>query len=182
MPIQFTCPNCGLQTKVSDEYAGKSGPCAGCGQTITVPPLGEAPIMSMSFQCPHCGVRTQVGDQFAGQTGPCRQCGQTVTLPHPGAALGPGVQAPRTHGVVCPRCGGQSNRPGPWPWYLGTIGAILVSARLCDLCGHEFDARKPQADVAKRKFNLALLINGFGGLGIVTVVVLLGWLIYVTMK
>jgi len=42
MPIPFTCPHCGLQTNVSDEFAGKSGPCAGCGQTITVPPLAEA--------------------------------------------------------------------------------------------------------------------------------------------
>jgi hypothetical protein len=59
---------------------------------------------------------------------------------------------------------------------------ILVSARLCNQCGHEFDARKPQADFAKRKFHLALLINGLGGLGIVTVLALLGWLIYVTMR
>ncbi|OHB71984.1 MAG: hypothetical protein A2V70_18200 [Planctomycetes bacterium RBG_13_63_9] len=182
MPIQFTCPNCGLRTKVSDEYTGKSGPCAGSGQTITVPPLGETLIMPISFQCPHCGVRTQVGGQFAGQTSPCRQCGQTVTFPHPGAALHPAVQSPRTHGVACPRCGGQSSRPGPWPWYLGTIGAIFVSARRCNLCGHAFDARKPQADFAKRKFNLALLINGSGGLGILTVIVLLGWFIHVTMK
>ncbi len=40
MPIQFACPHCGLQTSVSDEYSGQSGPCAGCGKTITVPPLG----------------------------------------------------------------------------------------------------------------------------------------------
>ena len=138
--------------------------------------------MPLQFTCPHCGVRTQVADQFAGQTGPCRQCGRTVTVPHLRAGLGSGVQAPRTHGVACPRCGGQSNRPGPWPWYLGTIGAIFVSARLCNLCGHEFDARKPQADFAKRKFHLALLINGFGALGIVIVVVLLGWFVFVTMN
>jgi len=37
MPIRFTCPHCGATTDVSDEYAGRSGPCAGCGQTITVP-------------------------------------------------------------------------------------------------------------------------------------------------
>ena len=42
MPIQFTCPHCGLQTSVADEYAGRSGPCAGCGQTVSVPPLSEA--------------------------------------------------------------------------------------------------------------------------------------------
>jgi hypothetical protein len=39
MPILFTCPHCGLQTNVPEEYAGQSGPCAGCGQRITIPPL-----------------------------------------------------------------------------------------------------------------------------------------------
>ncbi len=37
MPISFTCPYCGLQTNVADVYAGKSGPCAQCGNTITIP-------------------------------------------------------------------------------------------------------------------------------------------------
>lgn len=37
MPIPFTCPHCGIQTNVADEYAGQTGPCAGCGKTITVP-------------------------------------------------------------------------------------------------------------------------------------------------
>lgn len=37
MPILFTCPHCGRQTNVPDEYAGQSGPCAGCGLMISVP-------------------------------------------------------------------------------------------------------------------------------------------------
>jgi len=37
MPIRFTCPHCGVQTNVADEFAGQSGPCAHCGKTITVP-------------------------------------------------------------------------------------------------------------------------------------------------
>ena len=37
MPIQFTCPHCGKTTEVADQYAGSSGPCAGCGRTITIP-------------------------------------------------------------------------------------------------------------------------------------------------
>jgi prepilin-type processing-associated H-X9-DG protein len=37
MPIAFTCPHCGRQTTVADQYAGQSGPCAGCGQLITIP-------------------------------------------------------------------------------------------------------------------------------------------------
>lgn len=37
MPIQFSCPACGKQTTVADQYAGQSGPCAGCGKNVTVP-------------------------------------------------------------------------------------------------------------------------------------------------
>ncbi len=39
MPIPFTCPHCGVQITVSDRYAGQSGPCASCGQPITIPGL-----------------------------------------------------------------------------------------------------------------------------------------------
>jgi len=46
MPIQFTCPHCGAQTSVSDEYAGQSGPCAQCGRTVTIPPPGAPPAYS----------------------------------------------------------------------------------------------------------------------------------------
>ena len=37
MPVNFTCPHCGLQTLVPDEYAGQSGSCIGCSRPITVP-------------------------------------------------------------------------------------------------------------------------------------------------
>jgi hypothetical protein len=40
MPIQFACPHCGKQTTVADHFAGQSGPCAGCGKNVTVPPGG----------------------------------------------------------------------------------------------------------------------------------------------
>ncbi len=43
MPIPFTCPHCGHQTNVADQYAGQSGPCASCGETITVPVSGARP-------------------------------------------------------------------------------------------------------------------------------------------
>ena len=45
MPISFTCPHCGLSTNVADQYAGHTGPCSGCGQTITIPaPTGATPF------------------------------------------------------------------------------------------------------------------------------------------
>ncbi len=37
MPISFSCPHCGRFTEVADQYAGQSGPCAGCGKTVTIP-------------------------------------------------------------------------------------------------------------------------------------------------
>jgi hypothetical protein len=43
MPISFACPHCGLQTMVQDQYLGQSGPCAGCGQTVTVGPACAPP-------------------------------------------------------------------------------------------------------------------------------------------
>lgn len=136
--------------------------------------------MPIPFHCPHCGVQSQVADRYAGQTGPCRQCGQPVTIPHAATATEPAPQAPITYGIACPQCNSPSNRSGPWPWYLGTIGAMFVSARVCNQCGHEFDARKPQADLRKRKLRLALVINGIGGLGILAVIAFVVWVAYVT--
>lgn len=37
MTIPFTCPHCGAQTNVGDEFAGRSGPCYQCGVTVTIP-------------------------------------------------------------------------------------------------------------------------------------------------
>ncbi|NLE37571.1 MAG: DUF1559 domain-containing protein [Pirellulaceae bacterium] len=43
MTIPFTCPYCGARTNVADRYAGQSGPCGHCGQTITVPGTTDVP-------------------------------------------------------------------------------------------------------------------------------------------
>lgn len=41
MPFWFACPHCGLETWVTEEYAGRSGPCARCGRLVAVPGLRE---------------------------------------------------------------------------------------------------------------------------------------------
>ncbi len=44
MPFHFTCPYCFKKTLVDESIAGRSGPCASCGKTITVPePPPRAP-------------------------------------------------------------------------------------------------------------------------------------------
>lgn len=56
MPIQFSCPACGKQSLVDDQYAGQSGPCSGCGKTITIPfPAGissQLPLASSGHYGP----------------------------------------------------------------------------------------------------------------------------------
>ena len=37
MPIPYSCPHCGKQFSVAEQYAGQTGPCAACGKPITVP-------------------------------------------------------------------------------------------------------------------------------------------------
>jgi hypothetical protein len=71
--------------------------------------------------------------------------------------------------VPCPACGSRWVRSGPWPWYLGTVGALVCKAVECQECGHQFDLYKPQADLAKRKLHLALAINGVGLIGIILI-------------
>jgi hypothetical protein len=44
MPISYSCPHCGKQFSVAEQFAGQSGPCAACGQVITIPggmPMGH---------------------------------------------------------------------------------------------------------------------------------------------
>lgn len=36
MPVDFRCPHCGVQTLVADQFVGRTGACASCGQPITV--------------------------------------------------------------------------------------------------------------------------------------------------
>lgn len=37
MAIEVTCPHCGTQTTAEDKYAGTSGPCRTCGNTVSIP-------------------------------------------------------------------------------------------------------------------------------------------------
>lgn len=44
MPIKFSCPHCGEEMSVDDKYAGTTGPCRNCQNTITIPghPVSDA--------------------------------------------------------------------------------------------------------------------------------------------
>ena len=55
MPIEFQCPNCNLESQVSEAFAGTSGPCRGCGQTISIPgnPFAAPMVDARGQEVPH---------------------------------------------------------------------------------------------------------------------------------
>lgn len=53
MPIAYTCPHCGKQYSVAEQYAGQTGPCAACNQPITVP--GSLPTTGYTYAPPTKG-------------------------------------------------------------------------------------------------------------------------------
>ncbi len=55
MLIPFTCPHCGVQTNVGEQYAGQSGPCSGCGKTITVPSFEGGSLAAAHAARPSAG-------------------------------------------------------------------------------------------------------------------------------
>jgi type II secretory pathway pseudopilin PulG len=50
MAITYTCPHCSKQYSVAEQYAGQTGPCAACGQSITIPHQAGAPTAAYSQQ------------------------------------------------------------------------------------------------------------------------------------
>ncbi len=45
MPIPVVCPSCKARFQVSEQYAGKQGPCPKCKTTITIPKLEEQVVI-----------------------------------------------------------------------------------------------------------------------------------------
>ena len=45
MPINVTCPSCHSKFKVSDQFAGKEGPCPKCKAKIKIPKLEEEVVV-----------------------------------------------------------------------------------------------------------------------------------------
>jgi len=97
MPIEFHCEHCQKLLRTSEDKAGLSAQCPGCGAPITVPALehsgaalesgtpGETPHRD-SQSCPMCGTETRPGDSN------CHSCGEPLEADWAGAQ--PGTKAP----------------------------------------------------------------------------------------
>ncbi|HVX12990.1 MAG TPA: DUF1559 domain-containing protein [Pirellulales bacterium] len=94
MPIRFICPHCGHQTDVAEEYAGQSGPCVECGQTVTMPLPGQ---IGYGSESPAALPRAKWSSRLTGGMlamvgiGCCLCCGGGLLL----ALFFPAIQAKR---------------------------------------------------------------------------------------
>ena len=59
MPIQVTCPGCLKRFSVSEKFAGQTGPCPKCKQTITIPKPDEEVVI-------HAPEHSEAGAKGAG--------------------------------------------------------------------------------------------------------------------
>jgi len=50
MPFVFVCPFCHNKTKVLDRFAGQTGPCVGCGKSVTMPKFNEHGVLIPSLE------------------------------------------------------------------------------------------------------------------------------------
>ena len=58
MPIPVVCPGCKARFNVSDQFAGRTGPCPKCKQPITIPALA---VKAVTIHEPEAPVTTSAG-------------------------------------------------------------------------------------------------------------------------
>ncbi len=87
--IYYSCPACGYDLKIGDEYAGRPAHCWHCRNVHTVPMVSTNPPRNnpqsnrmINFTCLGCGAALQIDKKWAGRLGHCPHCG--VNSPVPG--------------------------------------------------------------------------------------------------
>ena len=55
MAIAVLCPGCKSQFTVSDQYAGRTGPCPKCKKPITIPAVTAAAVTIHEPEAPDSG-------------------------------------------------------------------------------------------------------------------------------
>ena len=92
--IAFSCPKCGKQFTLKDEFAGRTTSCSGCHSPLTVPAetspahAGGSPNLPdagdsprIAFSCEKCGMKFSVPGECAGRNTTCPTCKQPLTVP-----------------------------------------------------------------------------------------------------
>ncbi|MFN9372223.1 MAG: hypothetical protein ACK6D3_10115 [Planctomycetaceae bacterium] len=96
MPIEFSCPHCQKLLSTSEDKAGRSAKCPGCGERVTVPPPAVAsslPATEEDWEVPEEELRQTLpgrstrrgaaADSAADETRerhPCPMCGESILV------------------------------------------------------------------------------------------------------
>lgn len=121
MPIPVICPGCKSRFTVSDQFAGRTGPCPKCKQPIKIP---EPAVQAVTIHEPEAPVVSSSGSGRA-PTAPIRRLDKpvpwtrfagiaTATL----ALLGAAWTAGRTIGP--------EQLAGAWSWALAVVGFLVA--------------------------------------------------------
>jgi hypothetical protein len=117
MPIHVVCPGCAARFQVSDQFAGRTGPCPKCKQPITIP---TPAVKAVTIHEPEPAASTPGRGRPA--TAPIRRVERPVSATAL-ALAGAGA-------VACMACAwliGFVWRPGAPPAWLLLAGAFLVA-------------------------------------------------------
>ena len=118
MPIQVLCSACKATFRVSDQFAGRTGPCPKCKAPITIP---AAPIKSVTIHEPEAPVTTSLGTGRAPEA-PLKRI-DVVVSPLEWFGMGAGAVALLVAAVLARfACG-----PGQLPVWLLGLGALAVA-------------------------------------------------------
>jgi hypothetical protein len=117
MAIAVLCPGCQSRFSVSDQFAGRTGPCPKCKKPITIPAVTAEAV---TIHEPDAPVTTSAGTGRA-PTAPIRRIEKPIS-----GLVGGSIAA----GVVAVMAGawllGMLWKPAPPPWLL-LVGAFLIA-------------------------------------------------------
>lgn len=126
MPIPVVCPSCKARFTVSDQFAGRTGPCPKCKQPIKVPtPAAKAVVIHE----PEAPVASSTGTGKA-PTAPIKRRNKAVPvraflLTAGGAIACMGIAALLP--VIYPSPSGEGGSPAAIPTWLLLLGAFAVA-------------------------------------------------------
>lgn len=129
MPIPVVCPGCKSRFTVSDQFAGRTGPCPKCKQSIKIPELA---VQAVTIHEPEAPVVSSAGTGRA-PTAPIRRIDKPVSATR-FVALAAAALAVVAAAWAAGRMIGPEKLGGEWSWMLA-LGGFLVAVP-CTLLGY----------------------------------------------
>jgi hypothetical protein len=117
MPIPVLCPGCKSQFTVSDQFAGRTGPCPKCKQPITIP---KAVVQAVTIHEPEAAATSSAGGRAP--LAPIKRSDRPVPVAAFVATAG-GVLVAMLLAWLCPAAFAPGQPPA---WLLAAAGFVLA--------------------------------------------------------